>query len=141
MSTHVHISASETDLLDPALNPDVRIVKLDFRQGATVGSVMVATAAEFPTDEYPPLKFRYTPQFADIVSDWLLKNWEQKLHIQLLLREQDCRDQLDLLHDVAAAFNYAVYSAQFERARLGQHEGLADAYGRFVLHMYVFAKA
>ncbi len=139
MTTYVHTNASEADLLDPALNPDVRIVKLDFRQGATVESVMVALAAEFPTDEYPPLRFRDTPLFAEIVSDWLRNNWNHKLHIQLLLRHRDCRDQVELLHDVAGAFNDAVEAAQFERMRLQQYEGVADAHARFVMRMYVFA--
>ncbi|MCR9268229.1 MAG: hypothetical protein NXI03_11730, partial [Alphaproteobacteria bacterium] len=123
---------------DPALNPDIRIVHLDFRDGASVEKVMVALAAEFPTDEYPKLTFRDTPLFRDIVSEWMLENWDNMLHVELLFREQDCRDQIELLHDVAAAFTHSVESAQFERMRLEQYGGVAHAHGRFVLRMFVF---
>ena len=138
MSTDVYTNASEKDFLDPALNPDVRILHLDFRDGASVETIMVALAAEFPTDEYPKLTFRDTPLFSDIVSEWMLANWKKWLRIEVALREQDCRDQIDLLHDVAAAFNAAVESAQFERMRLKQYDGVADAHSRFVLRMFVF---
>ena len=138
MTSHLHHNDLETRFLDPAKNPDVYIVHLDLRDGASVGSVMIALAAEFPTDEYPKLTFQDSMLFKDIVSEWMLENWDKKLLVEIVLREQDCHDQIELLHDIAAVFNYAVNSAQFERMRLKQYDGVADAHSRFVLRMFVF---
>ena len=143
MTTHVHLNAEESDLLDPELNPEIRIIKLDFReQSVDVGDVQVAPAAHFPTNEYPTLKFRDTPLFKDIVSEWMLENWGERhivLVVEVLFSETNCREKIALLHDVAASFNAAVESAQFRRMELEQYDGVATANSRFNLDMYVFS--
>jgi len=138
MSTYVHTGASVANLLDPAKNAGVRIATVDMRSGATLASALNAIAAEFPTTDYPVLGNGNHELFRDILADWMLKNWETWLEVELLLSEQDCREQLTLLHDVAACFNYACASAIHERLSEGLVEDTAEGLGRFVLRTYVF---
>lgn len=143
MTTYVHLDAKESDLFDPNLNPEIRIITLDYReQNVDVGDVQVAIAMHFPTDEYPTLKFRDTPLFKDIVSEWMLENWGEGLSVlvvQIMFSESNCRQEIDLLHDVAASFEAAIKSAQFRRMELEQYNGVARAHSFFRLDMYVFS--
>lgn len=140
MPTYVHLGAALnqvlSQVLDPAKNEGLRLVTVDMRAGATRELVLNAIAAEFPTADYPLLTNGNRELFRDILSDWMLSHWETSLEVEVLLSERDCREQLTLLHDIAAAFHYAKDAAVHERANQQQFEGIADA--DRVLRMYVF---
>jgi hypothetical protein len=136
MDTYVELNATLDDLLDPAKNPGMRVVTIDQRDGATLESILIAIAADFPTSKYLPMKHLNWELFRDILAEWMLKNWETWLEVEVMLSERDCREQLTLLHDIAAAFHYALGSAIHERAGQGKFEGIANAHRE--LRIYVF---